>query len=218
MPNPQHFSLPQRTPAILYTLERFQQATSSQLRRLHYSGLTSRSAVVSASRNLKRLTEVGKLRRVLGVHDNRPPEYVYMLPGTTAKPYDHTLDITEVYVQLKISMHNDSEPMHPEGWFEDKIGMLTITADAYVEIGERRRFVEVDRSSERPNVLKKKMRHYHNIWDQEWDRDRHGGVWPTVVWVVHTKARQAEVRRCIESMPEPGLHVCWIMGEVAERI
>lgn len=220
MPNPQHFSLPQRTPAIVNTITRHQQATASQLRRLHYAGLTERSAEVTSSRNLKRLTELGKLRRVLGVHDNRAPEYIYTLPGSTAKPYDHTLDITELYVLLvENHVRQVSEMVFaPEGWFDNKVGVLTVTADAYVEIGDRRRYIEIDLGSERPNVLRKKMRHYHDIWSQEWDRDTHGGVWPTVVWIVHNRARQAEVRRCIASMPEPRLHVCWLMDEVAEKI
>lgn len=58
------------------------QLTSSQFRRLLHG--STRGAVVRSSRHLKRLTDLGLVRRFWGVHDG-PAEYIYMPAGTTGR-------------------------------------------------------------------------------------------------------------------------------------
>ena len=53
-----------------------------------------------SQRHLKRLTDLGLIRRLWGVYDG-PAEYIYVLAGTTGRgPVFHTLDISELYVRL----------------------------------------------------------------------------------------------------------------------
>ena len=55
---------------------------------------------VRSQRHLKRLTDLGLIRRLSGAYDG-PAEYIHMLAGTTGRgPVFHTLDISELYVRL----------------------------------------------------------------------------------------------------------------------
>ncbi len=91
--------LPLPARALTDTITRFGQATTSQLRRLHYRDGSPRGRQVRASRHLKRLADVGHLRRVLGIYDG--PQWVYMPRSSGARTADaHTLDVTELYVRL----------------------------------------------------------------------------------------------------------------------
>lgn len=211
-----HSSLPVRTPDLLHTVGRFTQATSSQLRRLHYPGLTPQSQKTLSSYNLARLVELGKLRRIWGVHHGHEPEYVYTLPGSTAKPDDHTLDVTELYVRLA-EIHGLEVDYTPEPWLDYRVGTLTMTPDAYLELSpERRSFIEMDLNTERPARLRKKMRHYYNAY-LEWD-DEKRGLFPKVIWVVHMQARARDIRLAIKQQPEPRLFVVRLFDEVIERL
>ena len=72
---------------------------ASQVRRLLYTG-SGEGTRVRSQRHLKRLTDLGLIRRLWGVYDG-PAEYIYVLAGTTGRgPVFHTLDISELYVRL----------------------------------------------------------------------------------------------------------------------
>src|SRR5215211_2424736 len=79
------------------------QLTASQVRRLLYTG-SPEGARVRSQRHLKRLTDLGLIRRFWGVYDG-PAEYIYMPAGSTTRaPVFHTLDISELYVRLSETM------------------------------------------------------------------------------------------------------------------
>jgi hypothetical protein len=54
---------------------------ASQVRRLLYTG-SGEGTRVRSQRHLKRLTDLGLIRRLWGVYDG-PAEYIYVLAGTT---------------------------------------------------------------------------------------------------------------------------------------
>jgi hypothetical protein len=85
--------------AVLRSVGLFRQLTTSQIRRLHYSG-TYNGQRVRVRRHLARLTKLGYLKRMWGAYGNAL-EYVYQVPSVTARtPEPHTLDIAEVYIRL----------------------------------------------------------------------------------------------------------------------
>jgi hypothetical protein len=62
---------------------------ASQVRRLLYTG-SAEGTRVRSQRHLKRLTDLGLIRRLWGIYDG-PAEYIYMLAGTTGRgPVFHT--------------------------------------------------------------------------------------------------------------------------------
>lgn len=106
----------------------------------------------------------------------------------------------------------------PETWFPARIGNMELTADAYYERDGVQRYIEIDRASEHKKVIVEKLQRYHKICYEEWDKNRHGKTWPTVIWVVYTRERQDDIRKWIKEQPDPALFVCWLIDEVAERI
>ena len=138
--------LPLPTPAILASVARFRQLTTSQLRRLHYLQGSLRSKQIRASRHLKRLNDLGLLRRVWGLYDR--PEYVYMPPDSKARASSaHTLDITELYVRLK-GVESATFNFDPEPWCHVQLGHMTLKPDFYLDLGSMRYFGELDRGTE----------------------------------------------------------------------
>lgn len=213
-------SLPIPTLAILSTVARFDQATSSQLRRLHYQG-TDEGKEVRSRRHLTRLTKLGKLRRMYGIYHGGEKEYVYFMPGTTAKPDDHTLDILELYVRLveaKAHGPQDGGPSYdPEDFGHKKIGQMVVTPDAYLDLGnDRLFFIEVDRGS-RPARLRRKMRHYVNAYQQS-NEERDGKAFPLVVWVVHEAKGLSDIKNAIRTQAEPRLFTAMLFDDAVARL
>lgn len=215
-PHPSSSSLPWTTPDILTTVQRFGQATSSQLRRLHYVG-TDRGTKVRSSYHLNRLTKLHKLRRIPGVYNYGPREYIYTVPKSTADPYDHTLDVTELYVQL--TQAGVSCVFDPQPWCNHKIGRMTVNCDACLELSPHHRFyIEVDRSTEQPARLREKMRHYIAIYEQHWDTDRHGEKFPLVVFTARSPERWRTIMDAIKVQREPRLFTCLLFDEVVPTL
>lgn len=204
--------LPVPARALTDTVARYGQATTSQLRRLHYRDGSSRGRYVRSSRHLKRLADVGQLRRVLGVYDG--PQYVYMPPSSGARVADgHTLDVTELYVRLTEVV--GEVVFAPEPWCHVPVGHITLKPDAAIDMGEKRKFfIEMDRNTEHPARLAKKMRSFISAWKSgSWE-----GVFPLVIWVCHTPARQRDIKAVIRRQSEPRLFVCLLFDDAVNRI
>ena len=128
--------LPWTAEGILVDVARFSMLATSQLRRLHYRSGTAKGRLVRCSKHLKRLTDVGLVKRIHGVYDG-PPEYIYLPTSSKARRADmHTLDITELYVRLK-TQHSafgvDSQAgfvFDPEPWCHRTIGHIALKPDA----------------------------------------------------------------------------------------
>lgn len=201
--------------AVRQAVTKHGQLTSSQVRRLLYTG-TPQGSKVRSQRHLKRLTDLGLIRRLWGVYDG-PAEYIYMPAGTTTRgPVFHTLDISEIYVRIS---ENTGIPGKSEGipsgelvsiggrdvnqivfdrepWCHIKIGHVEVKPDAFLKFNETEQyFVEVDRASADRTKLTKKLRQYVNLYEQ-WDVDIDGEVFPMVIYTVPDKDR----KRVIESV------------------
>lgn len=202
--------LPAPTPHVLKTLLYFQQATASQLRRLHYRG-TERGAIVRSSKHLKRLADMRIVRRVWGVY-GWSPEYVYMPADSKARGANqHTLDITELYVRLDQFRDTTNLIFDPEParWY--KVGPTGLRPDAYIDVGSRY-FLEMDRGTEYRAALTKKMRLYFAAFDS--------GTWPEpkfprVLFVCHDPDRLRFIEKVIADQPEPELFAVALFGEAA---
>lgn len=208
-------SLPLPTLAILSTVARFDQATSSQLRRLHYQG-TDEGKEVRSRRHLTRLTKLGKLRRMYGIYHGGEKEYVYFIPGTTAKPDDHTLDILELYVRL-VEQLGDTFIYEPEDLGYKKFGLMEVTPDAYLYLSRSKFFfIEVDHDS-RPARLRRKMRHYVNVYRQS-NEERDGAAFALVVWLVHDAKGLRDVWNVIRAQEEPSLFTAMLFEDAVSRL
>lgn len=191
--------LPTPAPHVLKTLLYFRQATTSQLRRLHYQG-TERGTIVRSSKHFKRLTELGLVRRVWGVYQDRP-EYVYLRGNSKAEETRrHTLDITELYVILSEAMPTPMSPVFdPEPWRWYKVGPTGLKPDAYIDTGKRF-FLEMDEGTEYRAALTRKMRAYNAAYEN-WSEPR----FPQVLFVCHDPDRQRFIERVIENQSVPAL-------------
>lgn len=202
-------SLPTPTPLILRTVTRFSQATSSQLRRLHYQDGTERGKEVRSSRHLHRLTELGLIRRVWGVY-NKFPEYVYMPAGTkTRTPYMHTLDITELYVRLRDSLI----AFDPEPWCHISVGHMVLKPDSYVDLGRMRYWLEVDRGTEYAAQLSQKMNRYVNAYEQ-WEES----TFPLCLWICHDADRKRFIETQVRRSAIPQLFTVMLFDEAPARL
>jgi hypothetical protein len=178
--------------AVIRTVVRFGQASASQLRRLHYAG-TPRGVAVRSSRHLKRLTEQGLIRRLpykLMGWGFGSGEFVYTAPDSKARiPNLHMLDVTELYVRL---MEESWNPVYfePEPWSHSEWGGVRLKPNAYVRVGGRHYFVELDRGTEFAAALSGQINKYVSAF---YGMD--GGSFPQVLWVAHDADRAAFIRR-----------------------
>ena len=158
---------------------------------------------------------MGKLRRVWGVHGGRDPEYIYTLPKSNAKPDDHTLDVTELYVRLAAT-RGVGVAFDPEPWSHMRVGKLTLTPDALLTCRPANalsRWMK-DRNA-RPGP-REKMAHYCVAFEKHWDKNRDGARFPPVYWIVHTDARARDMQAAIRAQREPGLFIVRLFDDFAK--
>ena len=217
---------------VLDSVSRFRQLSSSQLRRLHYQG-TPRGRVVRCSRHLSRLVSLGlltRLERVQGGYGGGSGEHVYQLPTTKARTPDvHSLDVAELYVQLREPTWNMNgaystfEPdiriiaFDPEPYCHIKIGHMELKPDAYVKLSTGEWWIEVDKSSEFRSQLAFKMRRYVTAFNQ-WDTDKHGEVFPLCLWVVPDDDRKRVIEGVIRSQAEPELFAVVVFKDAVKEL
>jgi hypothetical protein len=145
-------------------------------------------------------------------------EYVYQLASTTARTPDmHTLDISELYVQLVESGRDTDVPtkmtFYPEPWSHTKVGQVQLKPDAYVEVGGVAYFLELDRKSEWESQLVAKCRRYVQAIDSgHWPDDR---AFPKVVWTVPDSARKKYLDDIIHRLGETELFQVVLFDEAA---
>jgi hypothetical protein len=203
--------LPLTAPALTSTITRFNQATSSQLHRLHYKN-TNPGAYVRSRRHLARLTKLGYIRRIQGVYDG-PLEYIYLPPDSKARTANmHTLDITELYVQLVTSSPDESYIFDPEPSRFYSVGPTQLKPAGYIDSG-RRYFLEVDRGTEYRAALAEKMRRYIVAYER-WDEDR----FPQVLFVCHDIDRKRFIEQVVKRQAEPALFKVALFSEYLEVV
>jgi hypothetical protein len=185
-------SLSPQQDAVKRLIELCGQATASQIRRALYRG-TPRGATVRAQRHLKALTERGVIRRLsfkLSGFEKGSGEFVYTPAASKARiPNLHMLDITEIGVRL---VEAGQRPMEfwPEPWSHDTWGGVSLKPDAYIKVGKRHFFLEIDRSSEYASALSAQMNAYLRAY---YGMD--GGSFPQVLFVCHSEERAKFIQR-----------------------
>lgn len=158
--------------AIIATVRLFKQVTTDQLLRLYFSEphTSPASRGVRARRKLRSLVDRGyiaRMPRTTGGASGGSGSFIYYPVGTKPRqPNLHTIDITELYVRLRADQF---VPEDREHWLKP---------DAYVQVGKRIYYVEVDRGSEYKTQLKEKMRSYQRAYLKA------TGSFPQVVYVV----------------------------------
>lgn len=222
MNHPHSSSLSLQQVRVLQAVRKHTQLTSSQVRRLLYTG-TPEGTRIRSQRHLKRLYELGLIRRVWSVYDDRPAEYLYMPAGSTTRgAVMHTLDISELFVQL-VERQRLLGPggfvFEREPWSHIEIGRVTLKPDAYLEFGhDRRAFVEVDRGPERRPQLREKLTRYVNVFRHEWDVDRDGPHFPQVLWTVQDPDRRRVLRELFARTAAPEIFQVVLFEEAAAQI
>lgn len=201
--------------ADLKTVSLFRQITTSQLRRLHYFG-TTRGTKVRVHRHLQRLERLGlviKLPPPTGGYGGGSGEAVYMPAGSKARVMDmHTLDIAEMRVRLAESGAAISA-FDPEPWCHVKVGQMELKPDAFVDVGRRRYWLEMDRGTEYRAQLAFKMGRYVRAYEQ-WDER----VFPFVLWVCHDSDRKRFIESVIKRQSVRGLFIVALFDEAVAHI
>ncbi len=136
-------------------------------------------------------------QRLIADGDRRPRR-----PWTPGLPFlAHSLAIAELYVRL-IERERSGEvellsfATEPDCWrsFEAHEGRLVLKPDAAIVTGagefEDHWFVEVDRGTESPATLDRKLDVYRRYW-QSGTEQRSSGSFPRVLWLVPDEARHA---------------------------
>lgn len=136
-------------------------------------------------------------QRLVVSNDRRPRR-----PWTPGLPFlAHSLAVAELYTRLVEQERNGrvellSFATEPDCWrsFETHEGRLVLKPDAVLVTGagefEDHWFVEVDRGTESPATLDRKLDVYRHYW-QSGTEQRSGGAFPRVLWLVPDEARHA---------------------------
>lgn len=144
----------------------------------------------------------------------------------------HSLAVTEVYVALKEAeaaglLEVVEFTTEPRTWrrFTGRGGARQVLKpDAYAAVGLGdfldRWLIEVDRGTESPTTVERKLRLYRTYWQTGYEQARHGGVFPRIVWLVPDTQRAAVVERAIGRLPldARGLFAVAVFDQALERI
>ena len=207
-----HLSLPLPAGDLIASVQRFHMLTTSQLRRLHYRQGSARSREIRCSRHLKRLYDLGLLKRIWGYYNDRA-EYVYLPADSKARRADmHTLDINELYVRL-VGTSMSLPIFDPEPWCHVQVGHMTLKPDAYLDTGRMRYFIEMDESSQYRSVISQKMRRYASAYER-WSEP----TFPLVVFVCHDTNRMRFLEAVAKSQALPALFRVVYFHEVVWRL
>ena len=202
---------------ILATLRRLRLASSGQLERLCFVGVSRRQARQSLASLVDRGVIARLARRIGGVRSGSAG-YVYTLDIAGARllapalrfrrPDDpgerfvrHALAVTELYVRLACADRAGTIDLYdfvaePASWrtFAGPYGPAVLKPDAAVvtRLGqyEDRWFVEVDRATEAASVVARKCETYRRYWQTGTEQERYG-VFPRVLFLVPDERRQA---------------------------
>jgi hypothetical protein len=185
-------SLSPQQESVKRLIELCGQASASQVRRGLYRG-TEAGSSVRARRHLRALAERGVIRRLphkLSGFQRGSGEFVYAAADSRARiPNLHTLDVTEIGVRL-IEQQTRQMEFWPEPWCHDSWGGVNLKPDAYIKVGKRHFFAEIDLSSEYASALSAQMNAYLRAY---YGMD--GGSFPKVLFVCHSPERQRFIQR-----------------------
>ncbi|GAB3067973.1 replication-relaxation family protein [Pedococcus soli] len=202
--------------AIIRDVNRFRQITSSQLERLYFRDGSDKTARFKTNRTMARLFRWGQVNRIdraVGGWNGGSDGFTYLPVTSKARtPDPHTLDITELYVQLASTADELNstklQTFEPEAWAQMRVGQIELKPDAYVEMAgggyTDPYFIEVDRGSEFASQLSRKMRHYTAAYNR-WDVDRDGDTFPVVLWIVPDAQRARFIENVVRRQDEPSL-------------
>jgi len=148
-------------------------------------------------------------------------------PWTPGRPFlAHSLAIAELYVRL-IETERSGElellqfATEPDCWrsyFGIGGGRVALRPDGYITTAEGafeyRWFVEVDRGSEAPATLTRKLDAYRAYWSSGLEQAHHD-VFPWVLWLVPTVERQQQLIDVIGRQPADSwrLHIISTLDE-----
>jgi hypothetical protein len=107
-------------------------------------------------------------------------------------PNLHTLDVTELAVRL---VHQPARPVEfwPEPWSHEIWGAVSLKPDAYIKVGKRHFFLEIDRSTEYASALSAQMNAYLRAY---YGMD--GGSFPQVLFICHSLERRRFIEREVD--------------------
>jgi hypothetical protein len=200
---PRYHTLSPTQTLVRDTINRYGMATSSQLRRLHYEG-TERGTRVRSSDHLLKMSRRGFIRRIPFTLNG---EYVYApIDSKSRIPNLHTLDITELMVQLVTTFKGVK--FDPEPWAHTRWRGQTVTPDAYVLLNGSQYWVEIDRASESPSVISAKMNRFVGAFKASYVPAGETPVeFPQIIWLAHESDRVRTLSREAEKK-HPGLFEC----------
>jgi hypothetical protein len=229
---------------VVRTVAAFRLASSRQLEVLHYlgDGRTPLSAARTARRSVERLTGLqllARLERRIGGLRAGSAAYVYGLGHVGQRILDdgglrhrhrepslafldHTLAITDLYVQLVESERRGAVELleatpEPSSWrsFTAAGGTQSLRPDLFVRVGvqedELLSFVEVDRGSEHRPAIERKASLYEAYWRTGREEQRHG-VFPRVVWIAPDEQRADRLRSVLKVRSSSELYVVTTTG------
>jgi hypothetical protein len=127
----------------------------------------------------------------------------------TSRFLDHTLTTAQLIVDVGVASRGglldilvcQAEPRcHRE--FSGLGGRRVLRPDAFLALGvgafEWRWFCEIDRGSESVPVILRKCRLYADYYQSGQEQAKHGGVFPTVCWIVPDIKRAERLRQAID--------------------
>lgn len=126
----------------------------------------------------------------------------YRSPWTPGAVFvTHVLQVSDLYVQLVEAerrgdlelLEFDAEPRCWRAFAGPGGGRLTLKPDAYLRVGvgsyEHAWFVEVDRATESPHTLERKLNLYRRYWGSGREQARHN-LFPLILFLVPHLSRQ----------------------------
>ena len=231
-------SLSARDWTVLATLGRVRMATTGQLIRLCYLGITQRRAQQSLASLVSRGV-LARLSRPVGGVRSGSAGYVYVLdvagkrllhpdqrvlrrsddPG--GRFLAHSLAVTELYVRLVEADRTTDLELgdfvgEPACWrpYASAYGRAVLKPDALLitrqDKYEDRWFIEVDRATEGRTVIAGKCELYRHYWQTGTEQARYG-VFPRVLWLVPDEHRKAAIVDVLGRQPE----ISWPLFTVA---
>jgi hypothetical protein len=120
-------------------------------------------------------------------------------------------DVTQLYVDLWLR-----EPgviYEPEEWARPTLGGVTLHPDALIRLGTRVYLTEIDRSSERPSVLAKKMNVYIRA-----AQGMDGGRFPYVLWTARGPERLRVIREVVRTRAIPQMFKACLFDDAAKEM
>lgn len=197
--------------ALLHALAALRLATTDQLRRLLFATGPDHTRALRTRRALQRLHALGlvaRLDRAVGGRGAGSTSYTHhlttqgqrLLRVPTAPPpglvgaREHTLAVTELATVLHVAhragavelVRFDPEPAAWRTWTDGDGHRHHVRPDAFVIVGagrwEHLWFVEMDRGTQSPAVIRRKANAYHAYAQTGREQDEHG-VFPRVAYL-----------------------------------